>query len=365
MAQRGMFFTGAGGFLGRFLLAHYLGRDDTDLFLLENGPFCEKLRAHVEAALPDAGQRARVRILEGDITRPDLGLSAPVRDEIKARVTHAVHLAALYNLSAPRDISVRINVDGTRHLLDLLGSCPHLQRFAHTSTLAVAGNYSGAFSEDDFDKGQGFKNFYEETKFLSEQLVRERRDRIPTVIFRPAVVVGHSKTGEIEKIDGPYYIFITIARRLHLVLPDCGVVKCHIAPVDFVTDAFHALFEDEDSAGKVFYLMDPNPLTYNAFFDLACASWGGMKPLLRLPPRWMKPVMQLGPVAKLTGIPWKAFMYGDQPIDYSIERSTAACARHGLACPPVASYIDVMVRYFREHYHDAAVRREQWWVGRR
>lgn len=361
MAQRGIFFTGAGGFLGRFLLPHYLNRADTELFLLENGPFCARLRGFVEASVPDEKLRARVRILEGDITRPGLGLAAPLLDELKGRVTHAVHLAALYNLSAPRDISVRVNVDGTRNVLDFLGTLSNLQKFAHTSTLAVAGKYTGVFTEDDFDKGQSFKNFYEETKFLSEKLVRERRDSIPTVILRPSVVVGHSKTGEIEKIDGPYYTFVTIARHLQVVMPDCGPVKCHIAPVDFVMNAYHALFEDESSAGQVYYLMDPNPLTYNAFFDLACEEWGRMKPLIKLPAKYMKPLFKLGAVEKLAGIPWEAYLYGDQAIEYDIAKSTAALARNGIACPPLPSYIGTLIHYFQEHYHDTGIRRDKWW----
>lgn len=358
MADKGVFITGAGGFLGRYILAHYLQRADCDLFLLENGPFCKRLQAFVEAAAP----RSQVRILEGDITQPDLGLDATTREELKARVTHAIHLAAIYNLSAPRDLSVRVNVDGTRHVLDFLETVKHFKKLAHTSTLVVAGTYSGAFTEDDFDKGQSFKNYYEETKFLSEKLVRERLSTVPAVIFRPGVVVGDSRTGYIEKIDGPYYVFVTIKRYLHVLLPDCGTTRCQIAPVDFVTEGFYTLFEREDApAGTVFYLMDPHPLTYNEFFDLACERWGRIKPVLRLPQWLMKPIAQIEVVAKLTGIPWKAFMYGDQVMEYRIEKSTAALAKYGIRCPSVPSYIDVMIRYFLEHYRDAAVRRERWW----
>ena len=362
MDRKAVFFTGAGGFLGRYILSHYLARDDCDLFFLENGPFCPRLQAFLDEAVHDPARRSRFKVLEGDITQPNLGLGAPVLEELRDRVTHAIHLAALYNLSVARDVALRVNVDGTRNLLDFLQTVKHFQRLAHTSTLAIAGAYSGTFTEDDFDKGQSFKNYYEETKFLSEKLVRERLDAVPAVIFRPSVVVGHSKTGAIEKIDGPYYIFVTMMRNLHLVLPNAGHVKCHIAPVDFVTDGYYTLFEREDAPpGTVFHLMDPNPLTYNEFFDLACERWGKMRPLLRLPPAWMKPFAQTALFEKITGIPWKAFMYSDQPIEYQIHTSTNALAKYGLHCPPVASYIDVMIRYFREHYQDATIRREGWW----
>ena len=198
MERKTVFITGAGGFLGRQLLTYYLQREDRDFVLLEHPSFLERLSTWA-ASMPNG---RRIRVLEGDITQPGLGISAPLKDELKATVTHAIHLAALYNLSAPRDVSVRVNVDGTRNLLDFLHECPRLERFAHTSTLAVAGDYSGVFSEEDFDKGQRHKNFYEETKFLSEKLVREHSATLPTVILRPAVVVGDSQTGYIEKIDG-------------------------------------------------------------------------------------------------------------------------------------------------------------------
>jgi len=364
VGSRAVFFTGAGGFLGRFILSHYLDRGDCDLFLLENGPFCKKLEAFVESKLPDPKKRRRVKIIEGDIGKPDLGMAAPIRDELRERVTHAIHLAAIYNLSAPRDISMRVNVDGTRNLLDFLETARNFRRLAHTSTVVAAGAYSGVFSEDDFDKGQSFKNYYEETKFLSEKLVRERLSTIPATIFRPGVVAGHSKTGYIEKIDGPYYVFITIKRHLHLIFPDCGRTRCHVAPVDFVTDGFYALFENEDPPnGAVFHLMDPSPLYYNDVFDLVCDRWPTKrhKTLLRLPPAFMKPIAHTRLFEKLMGIPWKAFMYGDQPIEYSIPKSTAALARHGLRCPPLPSYIDVLIRYFLDHYRDSEIRRERWW----
>ena len=364
MADKGVFFTGAGGFLGRFILSHYLERSDCDLFLLENGPFCKKLESFIESEVADPKKRRRIKIIEGDIAKPDLGLAAPVRDELRGRVTDAIHLAALYNLSAPRDISMRVNVDGTRNLLDFLETAKNFRKLAHTSTLAVAGTYTGLFTESDFDKGQSFKNYYEETKFLSEKLVRERLSTVPAVIFRPGVVIGHSKTGYIEKIDGPYYVFITIKRYLHLVLPNCGATRCQVAPVDFVTDGFYTLFEKENAAnGSVFFLMDPSPLFYNDFFDLACDRWPGkrMKPLVRVPPFLMKPVARFGLFQKLTGIPWTAFMYGDQAIEYDIKKSTAALAKHGLRCPPLPSYMDVLLRYFLEHYRDSEIRRERWW----
>jgi thioester reductase-like protein len=311
----------------------------------------------------DPKKRDRAKIIEGDITLPNLGLSQAVLQDLRDRVTHAIHLAALYNLSVPRDVAMLVNVDGTRHILDFLETVKSLKLFGHMSTIAVSGTHVGPFTEDDFDIGQSFKNYYEETKYLAEKLVRERSDKLPTVIFRPSVVVGHSITGAIEKVDGPYYALTMIARYMHLVSPDCGTTKCHMAPVDFVADAFYSLIEDERSEGLVYHLADPNPLTFNEFFDLACASFGRVKPIVRLPARWMIPLARMSLFQKLSGVPYDAFLYSNQPLGFPTDKTTAALVRYGITCPPVSSYIDVMVSYFREHYRDPNIRRGDWRQG--
>jgi thioester reductase-like protein len=360
MSRKALFCTGAGGFIGRYLLSHYLEKEDCDLYLLEHGRFRERLETFLDQQVSDPSRRKRVKVFSGDISQAGLGLEAALADELKQRVTHVIHLAALYNLSAPREISVRINVDGTRHVLDFLGKIPSLQRFAHASTIAVAGKHTGIFREDDLDLRQGFKNNYDETKFLSEKLVRERRDSIPTVILRPTTVVGHSRTGAIEKIDGPYYALSMIERNMHRAVPDTGDIRFHFGPVDFIADAFYHLFEDEDSVGKVFHLVDPEPLTYLEFFDLACATMGKPKPSIKLPAPLMRPMGRLPMFEKLTGVPREAFEHSFYGVEYDMANATSALAKHGISCPPVASYIDVMVEYFLKHSNDPDIRRGDW-----
>jgi thioester reductase-like protein len=360
VSEKALLCTGAGGFIGRYVLSHYLEKEDCDLYLLEHGRFRERLETFLEDQVSEPGRRKRVKVFAGDISQAGLGLDAAVADELKQRVTHVIHLAALYNLSAPRAISVRINVDGTRHVLDFLEQIRSLQRFAHASTIAVAGRHEGTFREDDLDLGQRFKNNYDETKFLSEKLVRERRDTIPTVILRPTTVVGHSRTGAIEKIDGPYYALNMIARNMHRVVPNTGDIKFHFGPVDFVADAFYHLFEDEESVGKVFHLVDPNPLTYLEFFDLACATMGKPKPLLKLPAPLMRGTGRLPKFEKLTGVPREAFEHSFYRVEYDMSNVAPALARHGISCPPVRSYVEAMVDYYAGHSDDPAIRKGDW-----
>jgi len=360
MGEKALFCTGAGGFIGRYILSHYLEEQDCDVYLLENGRFRERLAAYLDEQVRDPEQRKRLKVFAGDISQPGLGLEAPIRDELRQRVSHVIHLAALYNLSAPRDVSMRINVDGTRHLLDFIAQFPSLQRLGYASTIAVAGKHMGTFREDDLDVGQDFENNYDETKFLAEKLVRERRDEIPSVILRPATVVGHSGTGAIEKIDGPYYALGMIARNMHYVVPDTKGNRFHFAPVDFIADAFYQLFEDEDSVGKVFHMVDSEPVTYVEFFELACAAMGKRKPLLKLPAAWMRPVGGLPGFGRVTGVPREAFEHSFLSAEFDRTHAAPVLAKHGISCPRVSSYIDVMVEYFREHSDDPRIRKGDW-----
>ncbi len=360
MNEKAVLCTGTGGFIGRYLLAHYLEEQDCDLYLLEQGRFRDRLETFLDEQVTDPAQRKRLRVFSGDISHPGLGIDAAVRDELQQRITHVIHLAALYNLSAPRDISMRINVDGTRHLLDFLGELPLLQRLGYASTISVAGRHAGTFYENDLDLGQAFEHNYDETKFRAEVLVRARRDSIPTVILRPTTVVGHSRTGEFDKIDGSYYALGMIARKMHFVVPNTKANAFHFAPVDFVTDAFYHLFEDEESVGKTFHLVDPEPLTYLEFFDRACEAMGTRKPLLKLPAFLMRPLGRLPGFERLTGVPREAYEHAFLSQTFDRSNAAPALAKHGITCPPVSSYLDTMVDYFLTHADDPRIRKGDW-----
>jgi thioester reductase-like protein len=357
MPDQAVFFTGAGGFIGRRILSYYLEQPDCILYLLERGSFRERLETMVAARVKDPDRRARIHIFDGDITQPNLGLDAKLADEIQSTATRAMHLAAVYDLSVPKDVGYRINVDGTRNVLDFLGKAKHMERFGYMSTVAISGLFRGTFTEDDFDAGQAFKNHYEETKFLAEKVVRERRDTLPTVIFRPTIVVGDSQTGEFEKIDGPYFSLAAISRNLHLIMPDFGEVLCNIEPIDFVAKAIYHLLEDPESTGQVYQIADPDPVTYNRFLDLACDQMHKIRPLIHVPPSFVAPFTRMKPISKLLGVNYDAYQYSCQPVRYGTSKSGPALAKHGIVCPPLPSYIQVMIKYYMKHCRDARVRR--------
>src|SRR3954468_20557350 len=215
--------------------------------------------------------------LVGDLTDPLLGLSSEDRDRWRGQADHVVHLAAVYDMTADEETDRRVNIGGTQEAIaaatDLRAGCFH-----HVSSVAVAGDYDGRFTESMFDEGQRLPSPYHRTKFEAERLVRAQPD-VPWRVYRPAIVVGHSRTGVMDKVDGPYYFFPAIARLaqlpswLPLVGPDLG--DTNIVPVDFVAEAMDVLMHKPDLDGQAFHLVSPEPQplleVVNAFLRAAGA----------------------------------------------------------------------------------------------
>src|SRR5687767_174602 len=199
------FVTGATGFLGRYLVGNLLKRKGTIHVLVRKGSE-KKFDAIAEHMGWD---RKRVIPVEGDLAKPRLGLPAAQVKALTGKINHFFHLAAIYDLSADAESQRIANIEGTRHAIEL-ATAVQAGCFHHTSSIAVAGLYSGVFREDMFAEAEGLdKDPYFRTKHDSEALVR-KASKIPYRIYRPSFIVGHSKTGEIDKIDGPYYLFTLI-----------------------------------------------------------------------------------------------------------------------------------------------------------
>lgn len=204
---RVLFITGFPGFIGRRLVRALLGADDqARIVALVEEPQLE--RARECAAAIDAG----IELVIGDITQQDLGLEESQRERLQRETSQVVHLAAIYNLAVPLETARGVNVDGTGNILELCARCERLERLNYVSTAYVAGDRKGVVYEHELALGQGFNNHYESTKFQAELWVQVRMRDIPTTIYRPAIAVGDSRTGETEQFDGPYYVLRTIAR---------------------------------------------------------------------------------------------------------------------------------------------------------
>ncbi len=257
MAMTRLFITGYPGFIARRLmrLIKESGVFDEIYALVE-----EKFRERAENLPESKG----VRILVGDITEENLGIK-----EAPEGITHAVHLAAIYDLATPRDPAYRVNVMGTRNVMKFLEGQGSVRHITYVSTAYVSGNRTGIVREDELDRGQDFKNYYEETKFLAEKVVVEEFSHLPVGIVRPGIVAGDSRTGETQKFDGPYFVMEALSRLpLWFPLPYVGnpAVRPNIVPVDHVVEGIFKVITRELTG--TYHLTDPDPMNLHEMYRL-------------------------------------------------------------------------------------------------
>ena len=258
------FVTGATGFIGRHLVEQLLDHREGDIHVLVREGSRTRLEELIEGWEVDGhaqgGVRARIKPVVGDLQAEHLGIDPGWIDAHKGQIDHAFHLAAIYDMTASEEVNESHNVVGTRHLVDLANEL-EVGTLHHISSVAVAGEMSGMFREDHFDEGQKLPSPYHRTKFESEQLVRTKAT-VPWRVYRPAVVVGSSVTGEMDKIDGPYYFFKAIQKArdtlpqwVPLVGPELGFTN--IVPVDYVARAIDHIAHQPDLDGQAFHLAHP------------------------------------------------------------------------------------------------------------
>jgi thioester reductase-like protein len=350
------FFTGFPGFLGSELLPRILARDPLAeaacLVQPKYEPLARDRLTQLRLAEPRVAER--VRLLTGDITLPDLGLGSDY-DGTAARITSIWHLAAIYDLATPLAPAMRVNVDGTRHVLDLARHSAGLERLHYVSTCYVSGRYPGAFGEEDLEKGQSFNNHYERTKYFAEVAVRDAMGRgLPATIYRPSIVVGSSRTGETQKFDGPYYIIRWILRQpgraLVPVLGDPTATRVNLVPSDFVTAAILHLSALPHSRGRTYHLADSDPLTVAELLTVLSEATGKRIRTVRAPAaaaRWA--LDHLPGLERITGIPAESIDYFVHPTHYTVFQARADLEGSGLEVPPFGTYAKRLVDYMRGH----------------
>lgn len=350
-----LFLTGFPGFIGRRLVRALLEADsEAKIVCLVEA--AQERRARDTAAAIDA---ERVEIVIGDIARRDLGLDGGVRERLEDEITQVFHLAAIYNLAVPLNIAQKVNVEGTGNILDLCVRAKKLERLNYVSTAYVAGDRKGVVYEHELVLGQGFKNHYESTKFQAELWVHERRRDIPTTIYRPAIVVGDSRTGETEKFDGPYYMLRTIARAAERrgPIPQLGNEHSpfNVVPVDFIVAAILAASRDPEAESETLHLVDPDPISAAELARTLSHEYAGKDPSFPIP----GPVLDQSLRSKrlrayFSGAPRESIRYLNHPVRFDTRKASELLVRHDLHCPRFEEYAGAIVRFFREHEHDPA-----------
>ncbi len=342
-----LFLTGFPGFLGTRLVDTLAQQNPSLSFHLLVQP---KFVPDAHAALNRLGLTERATVHAGDITKPNLGLG-DAYGTVAESMTHAVHLAAVYDLTIPRDIGWRINVTGTQHVLDLMALAPQLQTFGYVSTAYVSGKRTGRVYETDLTHNAGFKNFYEETKYHAEMLVKQQMSHIPTMVFRPGIVVGDSETGATDKFDGPYFILQALQRLPRYTLMTRigdGTAPVHLTPVDYVVDAMAYLLQQPEHNSTTFHLTDPNPLSTQEIIETFVQQLNMHVAYVPVPPTVARTLMGTN-VGRYLGIAPEMIDYFDHEVHYDTTRIEKALQGSGITCPSLRDYAPRMVHYMNEH----------------
>ena len=365
MARMRYVVTGGTGFIGRRIVSQILTRHtDAEVWVLvrrESLARFERLATDGEQAWGE-----RVKPLVGDLTAAELGLGEDTLSDV-GPVDHIVHCAAIYDITAAEADQRAANVDGTRAVIALarrLDATLH-----HVSSIAVAGIYRGEFTEDDFDVAQELPTPYHQTKFEAELLVRSEAG-LRYRVYRPAVVVGDSRTGEMDKIDGPYYFFGILSKLARLprvtpmVLPDTG--RTNIVPVDFVVDAIVELIHADDRDGQTFHLTAPKTIGLRGIYR-GVAEAAGLPPLRgSLPGAMATPFLRVTGRAKVLrnmavtqiGIPAEILDVVDLEPTFTSANTAEALSDSGLTVPEFATYAPKLWRYWAEHLDPDRARRD-------
>jgi NAD(P)-dependent dehydrogenase (short-subunit alcohol dehydrogenase family) len=371
------FVTGATGFIGRFLIQELLDNRDGEIFVLCRASSVTRL----EALARQWGAGDRVVPVIGDLKADELGVDNAWVAAHRGKVDHFFHLAAIYDMTAGDAVNDELNVGGTRKALSLAAAL-QVGTFHQVSSIAASGDYRGLFDETMFDVGQGLPSPYHRTKFESEQIVRTEAT-VPWRIYRPAIVVGHSETGAMDKIDGPYYFFPLLRKlRDHLPnwLPLIGVDlgDTNIVPVDYVAKAMDHLAHAPDRDGETFHLVNPEPQAtvdmLNTFAAAAKAPQFAVPVdrtfLSRLPtsafPKMIRPStfliagLRSAPVQYALnqtlgrlGIPAEVVEHAGMPTTYASRHTQKALAGSGIGVPELETYAGALWSYWEEFLDDS------------
>ncbi len=349
--RESIFVTGFPGFIASRLVEKLAG-PETQFFLLVQPQFVEKAMAEVEDIAEATGTPLECFVLvEGDITLPKLGVPDADLETMQHEVTDVFHLAAVYDLAVDKDLAFRVNFEGTKNVNDFVQTIRPLRRYNYVSTCYVAGKREGVILETELEHKAGFRNFYEETKYLAELEVERLKPTVPVTIFRPSVVVGDSQTGETAKYDGIYYL-IQYLRKAPQILRVLNVgndtVRLNLVPVDFVVDGIAALSKDKDAKGKTIALADPSPLTTAALFDTIAIEVTGRKSEFRPSTRLAEWFLNTGISPAVTGLPHSGVPYFFISQTYDTSVSKSLLRPHGIECPPFPSYVGNLLDFVDE-----------------
>jgi len=358
------FVTGATGFIGKRLVKKLLARRSAVVYFLIRPESRDKVPELLDYWNTDDTRAVPV---VGDLVKPLLGISKADLKKLTGKIEHFFHLAAVYDLKADAESQIAINIEGTKNAVALANDI-EAGIFQHVSSIAAAGMYEGVFREDMFEEADGLDHPYFATKHESEKIARTETS-MPWRVYRPGLVVGDSQTGEMDKIDGPYYFFKLIQKMRELLPPWMPMVgleggRINIVPVDFVVDAIDHIAHRKGLDGKAFHLVDPTPYRVGDVLNIFARAAHAPKFSLRVnaallgfvPSSVKKGLLALTPVRRIRnavmkdlGLPDNILTFVNYPTRFDARETTAALKGSGIAVPRLEDYAYRLWDYWERH----------------
>ena len=357
------FLTGGTGFIGRFLMEKLLARGGTVHVLVR-----EQSQGKLDALRERWGvDDSRVKAVIGDLTSKNLGIDAKTLKALTGKVDHFFHLAAVYDMGADEEAQQATNIEGTRAAVNA-AEAMGAKHFHHVSSIAAAGMFKGTFREDMFEEAEKLDHPYLMTKHESEKVVREEC-KVPFRIYRPGMVIGHSATGEMDKVDGPYYFFKMIQkirRTLPQWVPTIGIEggRLNIVPVDFVVNALDHIAHLDGEDGNCFHLVDSDPYKVGEILNIFSEAGHAPKMAMRIdarmfgfiPPFIRQSLKNLPPVKRLTGsvledmgIPRSVLSFINYPTRFDARETERVLKGTGIEVPRLPDYAPVIWDFWERH----------------
>lgn len=350
--------TGFPTFRGRKMVEHLVRAEPRSLvYVVVRSKFAAEAEEAL-AHLPEE-QRARIVAIEGDAAAMDLGLSGKEYRELASAVDRIHHVAQVMYAGVDRKMAEAVNIGATREIIELGKACEHLKSIVIHSSAQVSGSRTGLVLEADLGAGQSFRTPVEETLARAERLLRAKMGELPIAVLRPTQIVGDSRTGEVDRFDGPYLLILLIVsspQEFPVLLPTRGDAPMNLVPIDYVVSAAHAIGMQEAAMGRTFHLADPRPLSVRRVFELVARAGGKRLPSGFIPTNVTRALLNTPGVHQLSRSPRAFLDLMTTPVRYDARNTEDLLRGTGISCPPFESYVDELVAYVKRR---VAERREK------
>jgi thioester reductase-like protein len=320
-------------------------RPEARVDLLADGDALDRARSWA------AERGGRARVIEGSCASIDLGLAGAEWRALKNEVTHIQHLAHETDESTPADRARAAHVTAAREVLELAQGAPRLRRLVFLSTASVHGLRTGTVFEDELDRGQRFHGELERSRFLAERIVRRAMDTVPVTVLRPTHVVGDSRTGEIDRFEGPYLMALLVLSAppgLTLPLPSRGDAPLHLVPIDHVAAAATAVMDAPAARSATLHLTDPSPLAARRVFELLSAAAGRKGPRGFIPANVTRAILRTPGLERVLRSPRAFFEHLIADVTYDARCASSVLDPLGVRCPSLETYVDRLMQHLRD-----------------